>query len=267
MMGAAFSRLAIVNRGEPAMRVIHAVRELNQQRDEPITLIALYTEAERDAMFVRNADEAVPLDPSGGADGHHIGYLDHGALERALVAARADVAWVGWGFVAEQPEFAELCARLGIVFVGPDPAVMRAVGDKIGAKLLAQAVGVPVAPWSGGPVATTEDALAHAARIGYPVMVKAAAGGGGRGIRRVDDASGLATAFDSARAEAIQAFGDGKLLIEKLITPSPAHRSPDHRRRSGHCLGGRRARLLLSAAPSEGARGVGQPRAHGRTGT
>ena len=153
-----FKRLAIVNRGEPAMRLIHAVRELNEQRAEPIRLIALYTEGERDAMFVRHADDAASLgrvssdDPEGG------GYLDHVALERALVQTRADAAWVGWGFVAEQPAFADLCARLGIVFVGPDPAVMRLVGDKIAAKRLAESAGVPVAPWSGGAVATYDDA-------------------------------------------------------------------------------------------------------------
>ncbi len=210
-MGNTISRLAIVNRGEAAMRVIHAVRELNQQRAEPIRLIALYTEAERDAMFVRHADEAVAL-PNG--------YLDYQGLEQALVEARADSAWVGWGFVAEQPEFGELCERLGIVFVGPDPDVMRVLGDKIGAKQLAEEAGVPVAPWSGGAVENVEDALAHAHRIGYPLMIKAAAGGGGRGIRRVDDSHSLPAAFNSARAEAVQAFGDGTLLLEKLLAPA-----------------------------------------------
>ena len=206
-----FSRLAIVNRGEPAMRVIHAVRELNAQRVEQICVIALHTEAERDAMFVRHADEAVAL--SGG-------YLDLPDLERALREARADAAWVGWGFVAERPEFVDLCERLGIVFVGPDAAVMRLVGDKIAAKRLAEEAGVPVAPWSGGPVATVDEALRHAARIGFPLMIKAAAGGGGRGIRRVDAPDALPSAFDSAQAEAIQAFGDGTVLLEKLIAPA-----------------------------------------------
>lgn len=217
-METGFSRLAIVNRGEPAMRLIHAVRELNEQRDQPIRLIALYTDAERDAMFVRHADEAASLGPAIREDRERSGYLDHRALERALTQTRADAAWVGWGFVAEQPEFADLCARLGIVFIGPDPAVMRLVGDKIGAKRLAETAGVPVAPWSGGAVATYDDALAHASRIGYPLMIKAAAGGGGRGIRRVDDPGGLAAAFDSARAEALQSFGSDVVLLEKLVT-------------------------------------------------
>ena len=99
---------------------------------------------------------------------------------------------MGWGFVAEHPAFAELCERLGIVFVGPDPDVMRALGDKIEAKLLAEQAGVPVAPWSGGPVESVEDALAHGEQIGYPLMIKATAGGGGRGMRRVDGPDELA---------------------------------------------------------------------------
>jgi acetyl/propionyl-CoA carboxylase alpha subunit/acetyl-CoA carboxylase carboxyltransferase component len=217
----AFSRLAIVNRGEPAMRLIHAVQELNYQRADAIRVIALFTESERDAMFVRHADEAVCLGPSLVDDGHggrRSGYLDHSAVERALKTARAEAAWVGWGFVAEQPEFAELCERLGVVFVGPDAAVMRMLGDKIAAKRLAEGEGVPVAPWSGGPVASAEEAVGHAERIGFPLMIKAAAGGGGRGIRRVDQLDALPGAFASARAEALQAFGDGTLLMEKMIT-------------------------------------------------
>ncbi|HEX6744347.1 MAG TPA: biotin carboxylase N-terminal domain-containing protein, partial [Solirubrobacteraceae bacterium] len=206
-----FSRLAIVNRGEPAMRVIHAVRELNVHRSEPIRVIALYTEPERDAMFVRDADEAVALDG---------GYLDHEALERALREARADAVWVGWGFVAEQAELAELCERLGIVFVGPDAATMRLVGDRIAAKRLAEAAGVPTAPWSGGPVATADEALRHAERIGFPVMVKATAGRGGRGVRRVDEPGALAAAFAGAQSEAEQAFGDATVLLERLVAPA-----------------------------------------------
>ncbi len=223
-MQRAFTRLAIVNRGEPAMRLIHAVHELNnQQRADPITVIALFTESDRDAMFVRHADEAVCLGPSLVDDGHRgrrSGYLDREALERTLKAAHADAAWVGWGFVAEQADFVELCDRLEIVFVGPDATVMRLLGDKIAAKQLAEEAGVPVAPWSGGPVGSAEEALVHGERIGVPLMIKAAAGGGGRGIRRVDELDALPTAFESARAEALQSFGDGTLLLEKLIAPA-----------------------------------------------
>jgi acetyl/propionyl-CoA carboxylase alpha subunit/acetyl-CoA carboxylase carboxyltransferase component len=218
-----FSRLAIVNRGEPAMRVIHAVREINEVRPEPITLIALFTESERDAMFVRAADEAVLLQtgaPAGDNGAARLSYLDLDVLERALTESRADAAWVGWGFVAERPEFAALCDRLGIVFVGPDPEVMRLLGDKVAAKRLAEEAGVPVAPWSNGPVETVEEAIAQAERIGFPLMIKAAAGGGGRGIRRVDEPDAIAAAFASARSEALQAFGDGTLLMELLVAPA-----------------------------------------------
>jgi acetyl/propionyl-CoA carboxylase alpha subunit/acetyl-CoA carboxylase carboxyltransferase component len=215
-----FSRLAIVNRGEAAMRVIHAVRELNERRADPVCLIALHTGSERDAMFVRHADEAVCLGRSADRDDNArpVDHLDQGAIERALRASHADAAWVGWRLVAELPEFAELCERLDIVFVGPDPAGMRLLGNKIAAKLLAEQVGVPVAPWSGGAVASAQDALAHAERIGFPLMIKPATGREGRGIRRVEDRGALVGAFAEARAEAVRAFGDGTLLLEKLIT-------------------------------------------------
>ena len=191
------------------MRLVNAVRELRVERGEDVRTIALHTAAERAAMFVREADEAVLLDGT---------YLDLGALERALVAARADAAWVGWGFVAERPEFAELCDRLGITFVGPSAEVMRKLGDKIGAKLLAEAADVPVAAWSGGPVETIEAAHEHARRIGYPLMIKATSGGGGRGIRRVDGEAGLAEAFESARSEGLKAFGDATVFMERVVT-------------------------------------------------
>jgi acetyl/propionyl-CoA carboxylase alpha subunit/acetyl-CoA carboxylase carboxyltransferase component len=202
-------RIAIVNRGEAAMRLINAVRELRVERNDDIRTIALYTAAERTAMFVREADEAVLLDGT---------YLDLGALERALLAARADAAWVGWGFVAERPEFAELCDRLGITFVGPSAEVMRKLGDKIEAKRLAEEAAVPVAAWSGGPVETLEEARRQAEVIGYPLMIKATAGGGGRGIRRVDDPDGLPEAFEGARSEGGKAFGDPTVFMERVVT-------------------------------------------------
>src|SRR5581483_8890703 len=136
------------------MRLIHAVRELNAAGDSPrIQTIALYTDAEATAQFVREADLSYPLGPAAARP-----YLDLAVLERALLETRADAAWVGWGFVAERPEFAELCERLGVVFIGPSAEAMRSLGDKIGSKLLAEQVGVPVAPWSQGPVNTVDEA-------------------------------------------------------------------------------------------------------------
>src|SRR5690349_22039992 len=129
------------------MRLIHAVRDLSAETGTRIETVALYTDADRTATFVRAADVAYPLGPAAARP-----YLDHAVLERALLATGADAAWVGWGFVAEDPAFAELCERIGVTFVGPDAAAMRQLGDKIGAKRLAERAGVPVAPWSGGPV-------------------------------------------------------------------------------------------------------------------
>jgi len=166
-----FSRIAIVNRGEAAMRFIHAVRDLRAAGDRTLSTIALHTDVERHAMFVREADEAYALGPASARP-----YLDLKVLEQALVETEADAVWVGWGFVAEDPAFVELCDRLGVTFIGPSAEAMRRLGDKIGSKLLAEEVGVPVAPWSGGAVESLEDALATADSIGYPMMLKATAG-------------------------------------------------------------------------------------------
>src|SRR6188768_4111320 len=211
-----FQRIAIVNRGEAAMRLIHAVRDLNAQAGPDahrIETVALHTEAERSAMFVREADAAYDLGPASLRP-----YLDHAVLERALRETEADAAWVGWGFVAEDPAFAELCGRIGVTFIGPSPEAMRQLGDKIGSKLIAEEVGVPVAPWSRGGVDTLDDAKAAAARIGYPLMLKATAGGGGRGIRRVDSDADLTDAYERTRDEAQRAFGSGVVFLEKLVT-------------------------------------------------
>jgi acetyl/propionyl-CoA carboxylase alpha subunit len=208
-----FSRVAIVNRGEAAMRLIHAIRELTAETGARVETVALYTDADRDATFVREADIAYPLGPASARP-----YLDHAVLERALVESGADAAWVGWGFVAEDPAFAELCERIGVTFIGPSAEAMRKLGDKIGAKLLAEEVGVPVAPWSRGEVATLEDALRAAGQIGYPLMLKATAGGGGRGIRMVASDGELTEAFDRTRQEAERAFGSGVVFLERLVT-------------------------------------------------
>ncbi len=209
-----FTRVAIVNRGEAAMRLIHAVRDLNAHGGvAPIQTIALFTDEERTAMFAREADEAYSLGPASARP-----YIDLAVLERVLVECAADAVWVGWGFVAEDPAFADLCERLGVTFIGPSADAMRRLGDKIGSKLLAEEVGVPVAPWSRGGVDTLESALAAAERIGYPLMLKATAGGGGRGIRKVDSAVELEDAYQRTRDEAERAFGSGVVFLERLVT-------------------------------------------------
>ncbi|WP_285710315.1 carboxyl transferase domain-containing protein [Microtetraspora sp. NBRC 16547] len=208
-----FSRVAIVNRGEAAMRLIHAVRDLSAESGTRIETIALYTDADRNATFVREADVAYSLGPASARP-----YLDHAVLERALVETGADAAWVGWGFVAEDPAFAELCEKIGVTFIGPSAEAMRKLGDKIGAKLIAEEVGVPVAPWSRGEVATLEEALRAGDEIGYPLMLKATAGGGGRGIRMVASSEDLADAYERTSQEALRAFGSGVVFLERLVT-------------------------------------------------
>jgi len=203
------------------MRFIIAAREYGQEHDDPLHTIALYTDPDRRAMFVREADEAYGIGPAiyTTDDGQRkSSYLDYERLERALVETGAEAVWPGWGFAAERPEFADLCDRLGIVFIGPTGDMMRKLGDKITSKQLAEQAEVPVAPWSGGAVETVEDARNHGARLGYPLMVKATAGGGGRGIRRVPSESELAEAFHSARSEAEKGFGDGTVFLERMVT-------------------------------------------------
>jgi acetyl/propionyl-CoA carboxylase alpha subunit/acetyl-CoA carboxylase carboxyltransferase component len=214
------TRIAVVNRGEPAMRLMNAVAEYNIERGTTIKTIALYTDADRQSMFVREADEAVPIGPAHrtAADGtRRVAYVDYELLEEVLVASRADAVWVGWGFVSEHAAFVDLCDRLGITFIGPSAEVMRRLGDKITSKLIAEEAEVPVAPWSRGPVDTPEEAHAQAQRLGYPLMVKATAGGGGRGIRKVAAPEELDAAFSGARAEAASAFGDGTVFLEKMV--------------------------------------------------
>ncbi|AGL17137.1 acetyl/propionyl-CoA carboxylase alpha subunit [Actinoplanes sp. N902-109] len=195
------------------MRLIHAVRDLTAETGRRIETVALYTDVDRTATFVREADLSYDLGPAASRP-----YLDLKALEHALVATGADAAWVGWGFVAEDPAFAELCERIGITFVGPGPDAMRKLGDKIGAKLIAEEVGVPVAPWSRGAVETLDAARAAAAGIGYPLMLKATAGGGGRGIRVIRSEDELADAYERTSQEAARAFGSGVVFLERLVT-------------------------------------------------
>ena len=230
------SRVAIVNRGEAAMRLIHAVRELNAQGGAQIETIALHTDGESAAKFVREADSAFAIGPASARP-----YLDHAVLERALRETAADAAWVGWGFVAEDPAFAELCQKVGVTFIGPSAEAMRQLGDKIGAKLLAEEAGVPVAPWSRGAVDDVDAAIVQAKEIGYPLMLKATAGGGGRGIRVVTSDAELVDAFaaDPGRGPAV--------VRQRCRVPRAAghrcapHRGAGHRRRPGHRVGDRRA--------------------------
>ncbi len=196
------------------MRCIRAVKSLAALEGSDLKVIALYTDPDRDAPFVRHAHLAVKLQHAGRAVA---AYLDHDKLIDALRAVGADAVWPGWGFVAEHPGFVDRVADAGIKFLGPSGDTMRALGDKIASKLLAEAAGVPVSVWSGGAVESVDAARAHLDRIGCPLVIKASAGGGGRGIRVLRDPAELEEAFRSAAAEALSAFGDGRLFLEAMI--------------------------------------------------
>ncbi|MCA3141358.1 MAG: carboxyl transferase domain-containing protein [Betaproteobacteria bacterium] len=215
-----FHTVAVVNRGEAAVRFMRSARTWQRERREPLDVVALYTHADADAPFVRLATRAVCLGEAlvPGTEGKpRSAYLDHARVLDLAVQAGADAVWPGWGFVAESPEFAEACAARGLVFIGPSANSMRMLGDKVAAKRLAEQAGVPVSPWSGEPVADPRVAEAIAERIGYPVLLKASAGGGGRGIRRVDSSAELAAAFQGATTEAAAAFGDPAVFVEAFV--------------------------------------------------
>src|SRR5580698_393973 len=207
-----FRTLLIANRGEIACRVIRTARAMG------LRTVAVYSEADRDAMHVAMADEAVLLGPARARDS----YLN---IERVIEAAHrsgAEAVHPGYGFLSENAEFAQACLDAGLVFVGPTAAMMTAMGSKSGSKMLMEQAGVPLVPGYHGE-AQDETTLAQAAdKVGFPVLVKASAGGGGRGMRIVRSASELAAAIVSAKREAKAAFGDDRMLIEKFVD-NPRH--------------------------------------------
>jgi acetyl/propionyl-CoA carboxylase alpha subunit/acetyl-CoA carboxylase carboxyltransferase component len=207
-------RLAIVNRGEAAVRCIRTAKSLRALEGSSLEVIALYTPPDRDAPFARQADRAVALAAPNGAVA---AYLDHDGVLAALREVGADAVWPGWGFVAEDPVFVDRLSEAGIAFLGPSAEAMRALGDKITSKKMAERAGVPVTDWSGDELADEREALEHAERIGFPVVLKATAGGGGRGIRIVERADQIAEAFRSAQSEAASAFGNGALFVEAMV--------------------------------------------------
>ncbi len=207
--------LGIANRGEAALRCLRSVKALREREGEPLEALVLYTRVERDAPFVRHADRSVELPATRGREAD--AYLDAGRVLEALQAGGADAVWPGWGFLAEDPAFAERVKAAGLRFLGPDAAVLRALGDKISAKRMAERLGIPVAPWSGDAVEDLDAALEAARRVGFPLLIKAAAGGGGRGIRAVESPDALAEALRAAATEAQAAFGDPRVFLEGRV--------------------------------------------------
>jgi acetyl/propionyl-CoA carboxylase alpha subunit/acetyl-CoA carboxylase carboxyltransferase component len=219
MLTRPFSCVVVANRGEAAVRFMRAARGWSRERGNPLSIIALYTHPDAEAPFVRMASASICLgEPMvRGEEGkQRSAYLDVERVVRLARDAGADALWPGWGFASERPELQEACEAAGIVFLGPPASAMRALGDKIAAKRLAESAGVPVSPWSRESV-DEAGALDCAARIGYPVLLKATAGGGGRGIRRVDSPDELVAAYRSAAAEAAAAFGDPSIFVEAFV--------------------------------------------------
>jgi 3-methylcrotonyl-CoA carboxylase alpha subunit len=205
-----FRSVAIANRGEIAVRIIRTLREMG------LRSVALYSEPDRNAPHVRLADTAYPLPGSASSET----YLNVDRVIEACVAAGAEAVHPGYGFLSENAEFAEAVERAGLKLVGPPSGVIRAMGDKIEARSLMQRAGVPVVPGWSGTIDATTDLAALAREVGYPLLVKAAAGGGGRGMRRADDASQLQAAVTAARAEAAETFGDGRVFLERYLPRS-----------------------------------------------
>jgi len=207
-----FKKILIANRGEIAMRIIYACREMG------IKTVAVYSEADENSLHVRFADEDVCIGPARSADS----YLNVPAVISAAEITGADAIHPGYGFLSESAYLAEVCEACHIKFIGPDPQAIRLMGDKARARKVMKKAGVPVLPGSDGPVESEEKALKVAKEIGYPVIVKATAGGGGRGMRVVRVASELSHAVKTAQREAEAAFGVGDVYIEKYVE-APRH--------------------------------------------
>ncbi len=202
-----FKKILIANRGEIALRIIRTCKEMG------IKTVAVYSTADRDSLHVRFADEAVCIGPPRGRDS----YLNMQNIMAAAELTGADAIHPGYGFLAENADFAELCAKYSIKFIGPTAAQIRKMGDKITAKETMIKAGVPCIPGSDGLVDSVADAKTIAAQIGYPIILKATAGGGGKGMRIVRDDDGLERAYDAARTEAGASFGNSAVYIEKFI--------------------------------------------------
>ena len=243
-------RVLIANRGEIALRILRACRELE------IETVAAYSEADAEALHVQLATKAVCIGPARASDS----YLKQDALLTAALATGCDGVHPGYGFLSENPDFADACAGAGLTFVGPSGDAIRKAGSKSAARDLMKAAGVPVTPGSDGPVSSVEEALAAAEKVGWPVLLKASAGGGGRGIRRCDGPGDLPAAYAEAKAEAAACFGNDEMYLEKLVL-NPRHVEVQILAdRQGHtihlgdrdCSVQRRNQKLIEEAPAPG---------------
>lgn len=243
-------RVLIANRGEIALRVLRACRELE------IETVAAYSEADAEALHVQLATESVCIGPARAADS----YLNQDALLTAALATGCDGIHPGYGFLSENADFSDACAKAGLTFIGPSGEAIRKAGSKSAARDLMKAAGVPVTPGSDGPVSSAAEALAAAEAVGWPVLLKASAGGGGRGIRRCDGPDALPAAYAEAKAEAAACFGNDEMYLEKLVL-NPRHVEVQILAdRQGHtihlgdrdCSVQRRNQKLIEEAPAPG---------------
>ena len=207
-----FSRVLIANRGEIALRIIRACHELG------IEAVVVYSEADRDAPYLELADEAICIGPADPAES----YLNIPRIISAAEIGDVEAIHPGYGFLTENVNFAQICAECGLTFIGPPVEAMRLLGDKVQARKLAREARVAVVPGSDGPVSDETQAAKMANKLGYPIMIKAAAGGGGRGMRIAHNDTALRSAFSAARSEAGAAFGDDRVYLERLIV-EPRH--------------------------------------------
>ena len=211
-MAEKFKKILIANRGEIALRIIRTAREMG------IKTVAIYSTADRESLHVRFADEAVCIGPPSSADS----YLSIPKIMAAVEITNADAVHPGYGFLSENADFAEICTEYGVKFIGPKPDHIRQMGDKITAKDTMIKAKVPVVPGDGALLKSVEDGLKQAKEMGYPVMIKATAGGGGKGMRMIPKAEDFQGSWDSARAEAKAAFGNDGMYMEKYIV-KPRH--------------------------------------------
>ncbi|MBU0509594.1 acetyl-CoA carboxylase biotin carboxylase subunit [bacterium] len=202
----------IANRGEIAVRIARTCREMG------IRMIGVYSEADRHALHVETMDEAYPVGPAPSAES----YLRQDRILEVAAKAQAEAVHPGYGFLAENAEFAQRVVDAGLIWIGPPASAIAAMGSKTQARAIMSKAGVPVVPGSEGAISSVEEADAFARRVGYPVLIKAVAGGGGKGMRVVESSAGLRNAFEAARREALAAFGDGSVYVEKYLA-QPRH--------------------------------------------
>ncbi|MBV4429272.1 acetyl-CoA carboxylase biotin carboxylase subunit [Clostridium tyrobutyricum] len=207
-----FNKILIANRGEIAVRIIRACREMG------IATVAVYSEADKDALHAQMADEAICIGPASPKDS----YLNVQNIISATVLSGAQAIHPGFGFLSENSKFAKICKECNITFIGPDPECINNMGNKSNARDIMIKAGIPIVPGSKGAIENEEDLLKTAAHIGYPVMIKASAGGGGRGIRIVYEEKDIIKNYENAKAEAEASFGDGTIYLEKFIE-KPKH--------------------------------------------